>query len=752
MNKIYLDYNATTPIDPEVAKAMQPYLTEYFGNPSSIHEYGIITKKAVEKARKQIAGLINCNASEIIFTSGGTESNNYSIKGSAFFLKDKGNHIITSSVEHPAVMEVCAYLEKNGFEVTYLPVDEYGMVQMDELEKAIRPTTILITIMHANNEIGTLQPIAKISEVAKKYGIRMHTDAAQSIGKVAVDVQKMGIDLLSIAGHKLYAPKGIGALYIKEGTKLEKLMHGANHEQNLRAGTENVLEIVGLGKACELATNDFNKNYSHVKNLRDSLYNKLLEEFPELKLNGHPEKRLPNTLSVSFPGVEADTLLSEIEEIAASAGAACHSEGVDLSEVLVAIKVPISIAMGTIRLSTGKYTTEEEIEQASKIIIDAVKRLSPSSDFEPVEINNINKEIKLTHFTHGLGCACKIRPQYLERILKDLPISTDPRVMIGNNNSDDAAVYKINDETAIVQTVDFFTPVVDNPYDFGQIAAANSISDIYAMGAKPLFALNIVGFPDNRLPEGVLKEILQGAADKAKEAGIEILGGHTVEDTEPKFGMTVTATIHPKKIISNSGAKPGDVLILTKPIGTGIIATGIKRGMVDAKLAQKATNIMSELNAKAAEIMSHFPVNACTDVTGFGLLGHLKEMTTASNINAEILYDKIPFIDGVFDLALADIIPGGTKNNMEFVSSKIIYDKNMSELEKLIINDAQTSGGLLISLPEKCKDDYLEKCKEKGIKYSTFIGTILEKGNGKIRVIKNSPNEKLIFIDQKQKS
>ncbi|RLD80653.1 MAG: selenide, water dikinase SelD [Bacteroidetes bacterium] len=392
--------------------------------------------------------------------------------------------------------------------------------------------------------------------------------------------------------------------------------------------------------------------------------------------------------------------------------------------------------MGTIRLSTGKYTTVEEISKASEIIIEAVKRLSPSSNFEEVKINRKSDEIKLTHFTHGLGCACKIRPQYLERILKDLPVSTDPNVLIGNNTSDDASVYKISEELAIVQTVDFFTPIVDNPYDFGQIAAANSLSDIYAMGANPLFALNIVGFPDNRLPEGVLKDILRGAADKAKEAGIEILGGHTVEDTEPKFGMTVTATINPKNIISNSSAKPGDVLILTKPIGTGIIATGIKRGMVDAELAQKVSKIMSELNAKAAEIMKKFPVSACTDVTGFGLLGHLKEMTTASNVIAEINYGQIPFINGVFDLAIADIIPGGTKNNMEFVSSKVVYDKNISELEKLIINDAQTSGGLLISLPLQYKDEFIQKCKERGIKYAAFIGTILEKGDGKIHIVK----------------
>jgi len=738
MNKIYLDYNATTPIDPEVANAMQPFLTEHFGNPSSLHQYGIITKKAVEKARKQIAELINCNPAEIIFTSGGTESNNYAIKGSAFYLKDKGNHIITSSLEHPAVMEVCAYLGKNGFEITYLSVDEYGIIKLDDLEKAIRPSTILISVMHSNNEIGTLQPITKISEIAKKNGIRIHTDAAQSIGKVKVDVQEIGIDLLSIAGHKLYAPKGIGALYIKEGTRLEKLMHGANHEQNLRAGTENVLEIVGLGKACELAKKDFNKNYSHVKSLRDKLYTSILKELPETKLNGHPEKRLPNTLSISFPNIEANTLLSDIREIAASAGAACHSEGVDISQVLTAIKLPVNIAMGTIRLSTGKYTTEKEIDKASKIITDAVKRLSPGSNLQEFKIIEQTREIKLTHFTHGLGCACKIRPQYLERILKDLPLSADPNVLIGNTTSDDAAVYKINEETAIVQTVDFFTPVVDNPYDFGQIAAANSLSDIYAMGAKPLFALNIVGFPDNRLPESVLKEILRGASDKAKEAGIEILGGHTIEDTEPKFGMTVTGTIHPQKIISNSAAKPGDALILTKPIGTGIIATGIKRGIVGSELIKEATIIMSELNAKVAEIMNKFPVNACTDVTGFGLLGHLKEMTTASMVNTEIYFNKIPVIDGVFELALSGIIPGGTKNNMDFVKPDIIYDKNISEIGKLIINDAQTSGGLLISVPLDFKDEFINECVANRISSTACIGTITEKGNGKIHIVKHS--------------
>ncbi len=376
MNPIYLDYNATTPVDPEVAKAMLPYLTDYFGNPSSTHEYGIITKNAVEKARMQIALLLNCKPNEIVFTSGGTESNNYAIKGSAFHLKEKGNHIITSAIEHPAVIEVCAFLEKNGFEVTYFPVDKYGMIETSELEKAIRPETILITIMHANNEIGTLQPISEISKIAKKYNIRFHTDAAQSIGKVETDVIEMGVDLLSVAGHKLYAPKGIGALYIKEGTTLEKFMHGANHEQNLRAGTENVLEIVGLGKAAEIARNNFEQNYNHSLELRDLLYKSITSELPNAKLNGHPEKRLPNTLNISFPNIEANTLLANMNGIAASAGAACHSEGVSVSAVLRAINLPIELAMGTIRFSTGRFLTREEIIKAASIIVKTVKSIT----------------------------------------------------------------------------------------------------------------------------------------------------------------------------------------------------------------------------------------------------------------------------------------------------------------------------------------------------------------------------------------
>jgi len=381
MKPIYLDYNATTPHHPEVIAAMRPFLEEYFGNPSSSHWYGIQAKNAAENARTQVASLLNCQPSEIVFTSGGTESSNYAIKGAAFASQNVGNHVITTQIEHPAVMEVCKFLEEHGFEVSYLPVDEFGMVRVSDVEKAITPQTILITIMHANNEVGTIQPIEEISKLARERGIIIHTDAAQSVGKIPTDVNLLGVDLLSIAGHKLYAPKGIGALYILPGLQLTKFIHGAGHERGKRAGTENVLGIVGLGKACEIAKRDLGKNMTHMRKMRDKLHNGLREKLKDIKLNGHPEKRLPNTLSLSFPGIDANILLSEMKEcMAASAGAACHSEGDEISHVLKAMNVPIQWARGTLRFSTGKFTTEDEIESAINIISDAVIRIKKKGE------------------------------------------------------------------------------------------------------------------------------------------------------------------------------------------------------------------------------------------------------------------------------------------------------------------------------------------------------------------------------------
>jgi cysteine desulfurase len=373
---IYLDYNGTTPHDPEVVRAMRPFLEEEFGNPSSSHWYGIKPKQAVMTARRQAASLIGCRPEEVVFTSGGTESNNFAVKGIARAYRSKGNHIITSQVEHPAILEVCAHLEKKGFRVTYLPVDEHGLVNPSDVATAITAGTILISIMHANNEVGSVQPIGEIAELTKKHGIFLHTDAAQSVGKIPVEVDALGVDLLSVAGHKVYAPKGIGAIYIRKGLKPDTFMHGAGQEMGMRAGTENVVEIVGLGKACEIAERDLEGNRRHMQDMRDRLYEGIKKGCREVRLNGHLQKRLPNTLSLSFRELEANRMLEEIGlEVAASAGAACHSGTVEVSHVLKAMNVPVEWAKGTLRFTTGRMTTEAQIDQAVRVVCEAVKKL-----------------------------------------------------------------------------------------------------------------------------------------------------------------------------------------------------------------------------------------------------------------------------------------------------------------------------------------------------------------------------------------
>ena len=733
MKPIYLDYNATTPIDPRVAEAMLPFINQHFGNPSSSHIYGVTTKKAVEKARGQIATMLHAQMEEVIFTSGGSESNNYAIKGIALAYRKKGNHIITSAVEHPAVLEVCRYLEEHGFKVTYLPVDQYGLVDPQQVEQAITPQTTLITIMHANNEVGTIEPIREIADIAHRQGIIVHTDAAQSIGKIPVHVDDLQVDLLSVAGHKLYAPKGIGALYIRTGIKLEKLIHGANHEMNLRAGTENVIEIVGLGEACEIIHENLGTYQEHMHKMRNRLENALSERFPDLRVNGHPENRLPNTANVSFRGLEANTILSELETVAASAGAACHSDHVAVSSVLEAMHVPLEYAMGTIRFSVGRFTTVQEIDQAVEEIIQVVAKLQPK-ERAAAESEDV-QEVKLTRYTHGLGCACKLRPQLLEEVLKKIPVPVDKNILVGTDTSDDAAVYKLDENTAIVQTVDFFTPIVDDPYQFGVIAAVNSLSDIYAMGGKPLFALNIVGFPSNRLPIGILEKILEGAQSVAQQANISIIGGHTVDDTEPKFGLTVTGVINPKEVITNRNAKPGDRLILTKPIGTGILATALKQGLLETNHSELLVKTMATLNSIAAEAMQEVGVNACTDVTGFGLLGHLLEMMAASHTTAEIQAGKVPLLPGVLQLATSGVVPGGTHDNLAYTSPLVEYDEAISNVRRLVLNDAQTSGGLLMSVSPEKADALLDCLKEKGVNDAVVIGKVTPDSEMRITVV-----------------
>ncbi len=376
MEPIYLDYNATTPIDPQVAEAMLPFVHQHYGNPSSSHPLGVIAHAAVEEARDRIAKMLGCQPQEVVFTSGGTEANNYAIKGVAGAYSAQGNHIITSSVEHPAVIEVCRFLEEKGKRVTYLPADRFGYLDPQQVSDAITDQTVLVTVMHANNEVGTLEPIREIAEIAHQRGVLVHADCAQSIGKIPVDVDHLGVDLLTVAGHKLYAPKGIGVLYVRTGVRLEKLIHGANHEMNWRAGTENVIEIVGLGKACQLIHENLPEYQSHMTRMRDQLESGLLDRFPDSRLNGHPENRLPNTSSISFKNLEANRILDGLTSVAASAGAACHSDRVEVSSVLEAMNVPMEYAMGTIRFSVGRFTTSSEIELATAEISKVINELT----------------------------------------------------------------------------------------------------------------------------------------------------------------------------------------------------------------------------------------------------------------------------------------------------------------------------------------------------------------------------------------
>lgn len=361
MRRIYLDYNASTPIDPAVAAAMQPFLEDHYGNPSSGHWAAATAKAALETARGQVAALLGCRSDEIVFTSGGSEANNLALKGVFFTLRDKGDHIITTQIEHPAIIEPCRFLERLGARVTYLPVDGTGRIDPDDLRRTITPRTILVSLMHANNEVGTIQPIEDCTRIAREHGVLFHTDAAQSVGKISTAVNELGIDLLSIAGHKLYAPKGVGALFVRRGVSIEPLIHGAGHEGGRRAGTESALLAVGLGKACELAHGLAPTD--RVRSLRDRFWQELQEQFKDcVILNGHPTHRLPNTLNVSFVGRIGAEILGRLDGVAASTGSACHSGRIELSPVLEAMGVTPEVGMGAVRFSLGRATTRDEID------------------------------------------------------------------------------------------------------------------------------------------------------------------------------------------------------------------------------------------------------------------------------------------------------------------------------------------------------------------------------------------------------
>ena len=381
MERIYLDNAATTRVRPEVAEAVLPAMTETYGNASSVHSFGREAKKAMEKARAQVAAAIGAKKEEIYFTAGGSEADNWAIKGAAHALRRKGLHIITTSIEHHAVLHTCQALEKEGFEVTYLPVDEYGLVTPEQVEAAIRPDTILVSVMAANNEIGTIQPIEEIARLAYAHGILFHTDAVQAVGHMPLDVAAMQIDMLSLSGHKFYAPKGVGALYIRTGVRIENLIEGGAQERSRRAGTENVPAIVGMGKAIELITAEMAEENARISGLRDRLIAGILDAIPESRLNGHPTKRLPGNVNVSIRYIEGEALLLSLDMagIAASSGSACTSGSLDPSHVLLAIGLPHEIAHGSLRLTIGRDNTQDEIDRVLEELPKIVSRLRAMS-------------------------------------------------------------------------------------------------------------------------------------------------------------------------------------------------------------------------------------------------------------------------------------------------------------------------------------------------------------------------------------
>jgi cysteine desulfurase len=384
MKTVYFDHCATTPLHPDVLKTMLPFLRHSFGNPSSAHTLGRTAREAVEETRGKVAALIGANASEIVFTSGGTEANNLAIQGIARVRKDRGNHIVTSAIEHHAVLKTCQYLERNGFSVTYLPVDQHGVVSPEDVKKALTDKTILVSVMHANNEVGTIEPIDEIGRITTERGIAFHTDAVQSAGKVPIDAKEMHVDLLSISAHKFYGPKGIGALYIREGTRIDPILYGGEQEKGMRSGTENVASIAGLGRACELARETVALRMDEIRKMRDALQERISAAVMDLAINGHPVSRLPNCLSVSVPGIMAEAIVRDLDArgIAVSAGSACTSHSVEISHVLSAMGLPKETAQGTVRFSLGIANTANEIEYAAAAFVEVVEKLKTLSEIE----------------------------------------------------------------------------------------------------------------------------------------------------------------------------------------------------------------------------------------------------------------------------------------------------------------------------------------------------------------------------------
>ena len=595
------------------------------------------------------------------------------------------------------------------------------------MAKATANDTALVTIIHAQNEIGTLQPVAEIVRQVQSVGALIHTDAAQSIGKVVVDVNKLGVDLLSIAGHKLYAPKGTGALYVRRGVKLPPLLVGASQERGLRPGTENVAYIVALGEACRLASMTLEKASQQMAFAANHFFRTLQQNIPEIALVGHPTERLPNTLNVLFPGVRSSTsgILSRCFRFE-RVGLPCRQRRA--SAILLALGIPREKALGTMRLSLGRSTTIEDVSTAAARLYWALPatvgtRAGPRKG----ESMNVMQQIRLSHLSHGGGCGCKLAPSVLQQLLSNHPTATPyKQLLVGLETGDDAAVWQLDNGTCIIATTDFFMPMVDDPYDFGRIAASNAISDVYAMGGSPIMALAILGMPVDKIPPEMVRRILEGGASVCSAAGIPVAGGHSIDSPEPIYGLAVIGISSKANIRRNSDAKAGDRLILTKALGVGVYSAAFKKNALSRAAYDEFIASTTLLNRVGTRLGEDPDVHAMTDVTGFGLLGHALEIARGSNMTVRIDPSRLPYLKDAATLAQNGFVTGASGRNWKSYDTSVTLPAGTPDWQRQLFCDPQTSGGLLVSCAPAHADELLKTIVAAGYPDAKNIGYVTD--------------------------
>ena len=596
------------------------------------------------------------------------------------------------------------------------------------MAKATANETALVTIIHAQNEIGTLQPVAEIVRQVQSVGALIHTDAAQSIGKVVVDVNKLGVDLLSIAGHKLYAPKGTGALYVRRGVKLPPLLVGASQERGLRPGTENVAYIVALGEACRLASMTLEKASQQMAFAANHFFRTLQQNIPEIALVGHPTERLPNTLNVLFPGVRSSTsgILSRcfrFERVRLP----CRQRRA--SAILLALGIPREKALGTVRLSLGRSTTIEDVSTAAARLVGTWHSLQRSAPVRVLErrIDERHAANRLSHLSHGGGCGCKLAPSVLQQLLSNHPTATPyKQLLVGLETGDDAAVWQLDNGTCIIATTDFFMPMVDDPYDFGRIAASNAISDVYAMGGSPIMALAILGMPVDKIPPEMVRRILEGGASVCSAAGIPVAGGHSIDSPEPIYGLAVIGISSKANIRRNSDAKAGDRLILTKALGVGVYSAAFKKNALSRAAYDEFIASTTLLNRVGTRLGEDPDVHAMTDVTGFGLLGHALEIARGSNMTVRIDPSRLPYLKDAATLAQNGFVTGASGRNWKSYDTSVTLPAGTPDWQRQLFCDPQTSGGLLVSCAPAHADELLKTIVAAGYPDAKNIGYVTD--------------------------